>query len=99
LQQEFLNDIPVHLKKDWEWEFCSFHSPAWWKKHWEKTGKVEVVTADTIPDGWQQWLSWDQVCQEAGYPYGEKDMALLQVDAGRNLGFTRIIAKRISEDI
>jgi hypothetical protein len=32
--------VPEQLRPYWEWEFCSFHSPAWWRRHWEKTGQV-----------------------------------------------------------
>ncbi len=56
VQREFTNGLPEHLAPNWPWEFYSFHSPDWWQKHWEKTGKVEKVCADTLPEGWKQWL-------------------------------------------
>ena len=34
------------------------HSAAWWRRHWERTGMVDVELADTMPDGWQRWLDW-----------------------------------------
>ena len=94
LQREFDAGIPPHLASNWEWDFCSFHSPEWWKNHWQKAGKVEVVLADWVSDGWKQWLLWEQVCREAGYPYGENDMALLEADSGQYLGFTRVVARK-----
>ena len=47
LVDEFDDGVPNHLKPYWEWDFCSFHSPTWWKAHWEKTGlvSIEVVAA------------------------------------------------------
>ena len=56
LRQEFGSDIPNHLQPYWEWEFYSFHSPEWWKRHWEKTGLVTVKLADLIEDGWEHWM-------------------------------------------
>jgi SAM-dependent methyltransferase len=94
LQQEFTAGLPEHLAPFWVWDFWSFHSPAWWRRHWERTGKVTVTCADVVPEGWRQWLLWMQVCQEAGYPADEKEAAMLKADAGRSLGFTRVVAER-----
>lgn len=100
LQHEFQGGLPEHLAPYWVWDYCSFHSPAWWRQHWEKTGRgvqstpVEVTYADFIPDGWREWLLWGQVCAEAGYPSDAKEMEMLEVDEGRYLGFTRVVARR-----
>ena len=59
--------------------------------------KVTVGHADTVPDGWRQWLLWLQVCQEAGYPTDAKEVAMLEGDAGRNVAFTRVVAQRASD--
>ncbi len=95
LLQEFEHGLPEHLAPYWDWEFGSFHSPTWWRNHWEKTGKVEVLYADSVPEGWKQWLLWLQISSEAGLLYDPKEAAMLETDAGRNLGFTRIVGKRI----
>jgi SAM-dependent methyltransferase len=92
VQQELSQGVPEHLAPFWVWDFCSFHSPEWWRNHWDKTGKVKVVSADWVPDGWRQWLLWGRLCQEAGYPSDEQELRMLEVDAGRNLGFTRVVA-------
>jgi SAM-dependent methyltransferase len=92
LMQELDAGVPEHLLPYWEWEFCSLHSPEWWRRHWEKTGKVDVEVADSIPRGWEHWLKWTEVCLQQGYPADSIDM--LRLDAGRNLGFTRMVARR-----
>jgi SAM-dependent methyltransferase len=94
LLREFEDGLPEHLAPYWEWEFWTFHSPDWWRNHWEKTGKVEVEYADSIPEGWEFWLKWLEVCAEEGYPSGPDEAEMLRVDAGRNLGFTRIVARK-----
>jgi SAM-dependent methyltransferase len=94
LREEFTNGPPEHLKPYWEWDFCSFHSPAWWRRHWEKTGKVEVLHADLIPDGWKQWLTWGELCRAEGYPSHEPEIKMLRADAGRHLGFSRVVARK-----
>jgi hypothetical protein len=88
-------DLPEHLKPYWEWEFNTFHSPAWWRRHWERSGVLEVVHADTLPDGWKQWLHWNEVREKAGFLADEKEMQMLRADAGRTLGFTRLVARRL----
>jgi SAM-dependent methyltransferase len=94
LMQEFEAGVPEHLLPYWEWDLYSFHSPDWWRKHWEKTGKVEVLMADSIPGGWEHWLKWMEVCLQQGYPSDSKETDMLRLDAGRNLGFTRMVARR-----
>lgn len=96
LDHELGTSVPVHLQPNWEWEFCSFHSPEWWRKHWEKTGQVTVELADMIPEGWEHWMKWMNVifrreCQD----YARREAEMLQIDAGRNLGFTRLVARRV----
>src|SRR6185503_11145156 len=55
LTQE-IAEPPAALRPFWQWEFCSFHSPDWWRRHWAKTGRLDVEVADMIPDGWRHWL-------------------------------------------
>jgi hypothetical protein len=50
----------------WEWDFCSFHSPDWWRKHWEKTRLVTVESAGLVAGGWNLWLRWLEVCKQYG---------------------------------
>lgn len=94
LANEF-DSVPDPLKPYWSWDWCSFHSPNWWKNHFEKTGKVKVLHSDLIPDGWKHWLLWQEVRRNKQFPYDENEMALLRIDSGKNLGFTRLIAQKV----
>lgn len=95
LKVEFESTPPDYLQPHWIWDFCSFHSPAWWKRHWQKTGKVEVEHADMVPNGWEHWLKWQEVYHaHTGSDRGVGDTQMLQADAGRNIGFTRVVARR-----
>lgn len=80
------------------WDFCSFHSPGWWRRHWQKTGLVDVETADTLVEGWKLWLEWNEVCDQFGQPdwahLARREAEMLRVDDGRTFGFTRVIARR-----
>jgi SAM-dependent methyltransferase len=88
---------PAALRPFWEWEFCSFHSAAWWRRHWEKTGRVAVEVADMLPDGWRHWLLWSDASARAGTGLpgaAAREAALLRADAGDLLGFVRVVGRR-----
>ncbi len=85
--------IPAHLKQIWADDFNSFHTADWWRRHWEVTGRVEIELADVSPNGWRDWLLFDEALDALrGSPSDESD--LLREDSGRYLGFVRMIARR-----
>ena len=89
-------DPPEHLQPYWHGDFSSFHSPDWWRRHWERSGLVSVELADMIPDGWKHWLTSDAISAEwQGEQSDEAEM--LRIDGGKNLGFARIVARRMPE--
>ena len=85
--------VPEHLRAWWSQDVWSFHSPAWWRRHWERTGIVDIEVADAMPDGWQAWLDW----QRAAAPDNAVEIAALEADAGRYLGYVRLVGRRRSE--
>jgi cyclopropane fatty-acyl-phospholipid synthase-like methyltransferase len=94
LVDEFADGVPAHLKPYWVWDFCSFHSPDWWRAHWAKTGLVDVEHAELQPDGWRLWLEWQELCTAAGVVDDDSEADMLRADAGRHLGFTCIVARK-----
>jgi SAM-dependent methyltransferase len=88
---------PEDLRAFWDWQFCSFHSAAWWRRHWAKTGRLEVERADLVPHGWRHWLAWSDVCAAAGAGLAgaaAREATMLRADAGRLLGLVRIVGRR-----
>ena len=61
VMQEIEGSVPEHLQAWWEPSLCCLHSAAWWRRHWERTGIVDVELADTLPDGWRFWRDWQTV--------------------------------------
>jgi SAM-dependent methyltransferase len=91
---------PAHLAPWWEPAFWCFHSPAWWRRHWTRSGAVEVEAADWLPDAWRDWLLWSEVCAEESDSEFMADMArssarMLRADEGRTLGFARVVGRRL----
>ena len=69
--------------------FHSFHTPEWWRNHWEKTGLVDVVCADE-PD--ESDALWEEFI---GHTRPEEQVALqADVDGERVLTFARVVARR-----
>ncbi len=49
--RELGDEIPTALEPHWEWDFCCWHSPDWWRTHWTKTRKFVVDEVGMIEDG------------------------------------------------
>jgi cyclopropane fatty-acyl-phospholipid synthase-like methyltransferase len=96
--REELDSVPEPLKPYWQWEFCSFHSPQWWHRHWHKTGLVEVLSSDFMPDGAVHWRAWNELCAEAGPEQfranAAREAEMLAHDKEGVLGFTRVVARK-----
>lgn len=88
--QEIDGPIPEHLREWWTPDCWCLHSAPWWRRHWEKTGLIDVDLADTMPDGWQHWLDWHRtMC-----PDNALEIAALEADRGRYFGYARMIGRR-----
>lgn len=98
LTRELHDGVPEHLRPHWESDFACFHSPGWWRAHWQRTGLVDVQVADDVPDGWALWLRWERTTAAVARAHGQKpflnQVALLEADRDRLLGFTRLVARR-----
>lgn len=90
LMREFDGDVPVHLRNWWTPGACCLHSADWWRRHWTRSGIVDIALADTLEDGWKYWREW----QLAIAPDNASELAALEDDHGRNLGYVRVIASR-----
>ena len=99
LTAELDDGLPEHLTPYWEPEFWSFHSPAWWQRLWSRSGVVGDVRASFLEEGWRDWLDWSEVVlaiteNEAPRRLVPREIAMTRADAGRHLGFTRVVARR-----
>jgi cyclopropane fatty-acyl-phospholipid synthase-like methyltransferase len=90
LMQEIEGPVPDHLQAWWEPGNWCLHSPAWWQRHWKRTGLLAVETADAMPDGWRYWLDWLRVVA----PENALEVETVEADAGRYLGYVRAVGRR-----
>lgn len=94
--QELNGSLPEHLLPFWAQECWTWHTLDWWRRHWKRTGLVKLQCADTMPDGWKFWLTWEEARRLAGdhSPELESDIQVLKADGGSYMGFIRMIAER-----
>ena len=90
LVREIEGPIPEHLREWWTQDLWCLHSASWWRRHWERTGIMDIEIADTMPDGWQLWLNWHRVVA----PDNEAEIKALEADCGNYLGYVRLVGRR-----
>ena len=78
----------------WEDACRSFHTADWWRLAWKHCSHVTDVTADTQPDGWKHWRDFERALEAAGKNVFPSDAEAIDEDAGRYLGFVRLVARR-----
>jgi SAM-dependent methyltransferase len=93
LVQEIERSLPGHLRDWWTPDLWCLHSASWWRRHWERTGIMDIDLADTMPDGWQLWLDWHR----AVAPDNEVEIKALEADRGSYLGYVRLVGRRRAE--
>jgi SAM-dependent methyltransferase len=92
LTKEIEEDIPAHLRRWWTADLWCLHSAAWWRRHWDRTGIVEIECADTMEDGWRLWLEW----VKAIAPDNPIELKTVEDDKGEYLGYVRVVGRRRS---
>jgi cyclopropane fatty-acyl-phospholipid synthase-like methyltransferase len=91
LTREVEGPVPEYLREWWVADqVWSLHSADWLRRHWERTGIVDVECADTMPDGWRLWLDW----HKTSFPDNRVEIAAVEADAGRTLGYIRAVGRR-----
>lgn len=92
-KQEIEGPVPEALRKWWTQECWCLHSAAWWRRHWERTGMMNIELADTMTDGWQRWLDWHRVIA----PDNHAEIEALEADRGNYFGYARMVGRRRSD--
>jgi ubiquinone/menaquinone biosynthesis C-methylase UbiE len=91
LIREMDGPIPPHLEEWWSADQPWFlHSADWWRRHWGRTGILDVETAGAMSDGWQRWLDWHRAIA----PDNAVEIRTLEADEGRYLGYVRAVGRR-----
>lgn len=91
LTSELGREIPEHLSDWWQQDqLWSLHTSNWWRWRMSRAGIVDVDVADTLENGWQYWLQSLRVVA----PENQTEIAAIEADAGRHLGYVRVTGRR-----
>lgn len=90
LVREIEGALPDQLREWWTPQLWCLHSANWWRRHWERTGIMDIDLADTMPDGWQLWRDWHKLVA----PENETEIKVLEADRGNYLGYVRLVGRR-----
>lgn len=94
--RELVGHLPEHILPFWAQECWTWHTIDWWRWHWERTGLVDEVRVDVLPDGWKLWLQWKKarMLVEGETPSLLSDIQVLKADQGQYMGFVRMTATK-----
>lgn len=89
--REIDGPVPPHLAGWWEQDrpLC-LHSADWWRRHWGRTGILDIEVANALPDGWRYWLDWLRLVA----PNNTTEIGALEADAGSYFGYVRAVGRR-----
>ena len=90
LMQEIGGAVPEQLAGWWTRDLWCLHSADWWRRHWERTGIVEVSVADAMAEGWRLWRDWHLAIAPDNAP----EIGALEADQGEYLGYVRMVGRR-----
>lgn len=101
LMRSIEKDVPRHLTQKqsnghsfWEDDCISFHTVQWWHALWERSNRVEVALANTLPDGWKYWRDFEIALERAGKNKFPSVAEALETDRGKYIGFVRLVGNR-----
>lgn len=101
----FESGVPEHLtrvrptgKAFWEDSCRSFKTAEFWRNLWAGNGKVKDVSVDTQEEGWKLWRDFEIAIELSGKGIFPSEAEALTEDAGRYLGFHRLVASTTGID-
>ena len=100
LTKEFENGYPPNMKKFWlnpavNGELFAFHSAAWWRNLWEKTGIVKITSCYDIPDPkelWYPWADWAEENFKTEFGLESEDIEFLEADTENQIALITMSA-------
>lgn len=85
--------VPDAVWSLWGHEVAAWHTPEWWRRHWELSGLLEGIESAWLLDGRENWIRWAQAVQSVK---GESEAAVLELlegEAGAQIGFVSVTAR------
>lgn len=74
------------------WEAAAWHSPQWWRRHWELTGLVDDVRARMQAGSREDWMLW---AQASSAEHDSATVRMLASCAPDDIGFALVSAVKV----
>jgi SAM-dependent methyltransferase len=85
--------VPDGVWSVWGHEVAAWHTPEWWRRHWELSGLVDGIEGAWLPDGRENWIRWMEAVQCVRGEREASVLDLLQGEAGVRMGFVSVTAR------
>lgn len=99
--QPLSNGVPPWLttpqsngKVFWEDSCRCFLTAEAWKALWAGSPLMTNVLVELQPDGWRHWADFERAIETSGKGVFPSDAEAIERDAGRTIGFFRLVAER-----
>jgi hypothetical protein len=86
-------EIPAGVWSLWGHEIAAWHTPDWWRRHWELSGLLEKIETAWLPDGVENWILWAEAVREVSGSEEDGLLTLLHENSGQ-LGFVSATARK-----
>ena len=93
--REFECGYPETLARFWQAEpdMFTFHSKGWWRKLWEKAGRVQITACYDIADAKAIWYPWARWSKE-NLQFEIDDVSFLDADIDNDITLIAMVAKK-----
>ena len=86
-------DVPDAVWSLWAPEVAAWHTPEWWRRHWELSGLLEGIESAWLPDGRENWIRWVEAVQSVSGEGEAVVLDLLEGETGAQMGFVSVTAR------
>jgi SAM-dependent methyltransferase len=85
--------VPETIRSLFGYEVAAWHSPEWWRRHWELSGLLEDIQASWLPDSLENWILWARAVREVN---GRDEDPVLEMlgEADGQVGFVSATARK-----
>jgi SAM-dependent methyltransferase len=87
-------DVPDGVWSLWGYEVAAWHTPDWWRRHWQLSGLLDGIESAWLPDGRENWIRWTEAIQTVSEKDERAVLDLLESQAGAQMGFVSVTARK-----
>ncbi|MBM2811755.1 MAG: SAM-dependent methyltransferase [Chloroflexi bacterium] len=90
-------ELPVEARAVWEQDWWGVHTIDWWRRLWQRTGLVNVLCAEVLPESDLIKQSYDDQYRED--PAEAGFIALMEAEKGQLVSSYRLVGQRTDRPI